>query len=216
MRNIKFMPNKYYHLCGRGADYQKIFCDDEDFAKFMFLLLHFQSPTPINNTGYYTRSFLKTGSFRVGDKKMQEIMETRYLEVSSFVLTPNYFHILIKNLEEGVVSVYMHRVLTSYSKYFNAKYKRAGRVFDGPFEASLVKNKEQLLNTSAYIHKNLIEFDNEAVVDYEKYRWSSCGDFINTNRWGDLLSTDIIFKQFKNNSQYKNFLSTSKAKEPLF
>jgi hypothetical protein len=139
-------------------------------------------------------------------------METRYLEVTSFALTPNYFHILIKNLEEQVISVYMHRVLTSYSKYFNAKYKRAGRVFDGPFGASSVKNKEQLLDISAYIHKNLVELDNEPVMDYEKYRWSSCQDFLNTNRWGDLLSTDIVFKQFKNNSQYKNFLSTSKEK----
>ena len=212
MRNIKFLSNKYYHLHGKGFAYQKIFCDDEDRARFLFLLLHLQSPTPINNTGYYTRSFLKTGSFRIGKEKIKKITEKRHVEVISFILVPNHFHILIKNLEEQVASVYMHRVLTSYGKYFNAKYKRVGHVFGGPFGATCVKNNEQLLDTSVYIHKNLVGLENQESADYEKYKWSSCEDFINTSRWGDLLSTETIFKQFKNNSQYRNFMSTNKPK----
>lgn len=206
MRDIAFAPNKYYYLCGGGAGKQKIFGDDKDLAKFLFLLLHFQSPTPINNTGYYAESFLKTGEFRIGDKKIKEIMKTRYLEVVSFILLPDRFQILVKNLEELVVSVYMHRVLTSYGKYFNAKYKKTGRVFSGPFKAFPIKNNEQLLQTSAFIHKNSRGSGTEDLIDYEKCTWSSYRDFTENNRWGDLLVTNTILKQFKDGRAYKSFV----------
>jgi REP element-mobilizing transposase RayT len=207
MRAINFTANKYYHLSGRGVGKQKLFCDEKDLAKFLFLILYLQSPTPINNIDYYVSSFLKNKSFRVGDKKTKEIIKTRYLKVVSFVLMPNHFHILVKNLEDQVISVYMHRILTSYSKYFNAKYKTRGHVFEGPFEANQAGGSE-LLNASACIHKNPIESETGRVIDYEKYDWSSYGDFININRWGELLATNVISEHFKNPDSYKNFVST--------
>lgn len=210
------MPNKYYYLYGNGAGKQKIFLDDKDLAKFLFLLLHLQSPTPINNTGYYAESFLKTGEFRIGDKKIKEIIKNRHVEVISFAMISDHFQIIIKNLEELVASVYMHRVLTSYGKYFNAKYKKSGKVFDGPFKALLIKNNEGLLQTSAFMHKNIRGFGMEESADYEKYPWSSYKDFIDKNRWGDLLVTNVIDKQFKNRYEYKGFVSKNEAKLPLF
>lgn len=208
------MHDKYYYLYGNGAGKQKIFFDDKDKAKFLFLLLHLQSPTPINNTGYYAESFLKAGKFKIGDKKIKEIIKTRYIEVISFSLTPNHFQIIVKNLKELVVSVYMHRVLTSYGKYFNAKYKKSGRVFNGPFSALLIKNNEALLQTSAYMHKNIDDSVKEDFTDYKKYPWSSYKDFADSNRWGDLLITNVISKQFKNIHEYENFVFKNEANYP--
>jgi len=217
VRDINFNSNKYYRIYTNGWGGQKIFYDDEDRVRFLFLLLHFQSPTPINNTGYYARRFLKTGNFGVGEKKKKEILKTRYLEIISFSLASDNFHILVRNLKDQIVSVYMHRILTSFSKYFNSKYKKSGHVFNGPFKANQIKNIEQLLNVSVLLHKNLNETEAGTISAIpERNIWSSFNDFTGTNRWGDLLATDAITKHFKNKSSYQKFVLTSEAKNLYF
>ncbi len=214
MRYENFAENEYFHVYGRGTNKGKIFLDDSDYTRFIFLMTHFQSPTKLYNIGWYTQSFIKHGSFRIKEDTLEKLVKKRNVELVSFALMPNHFHMLIKNLEDLVLSVYMHRVLTAYGKYFNAKYNKTGHVFEGPFNAVHINKNSQLLHLSAYIHKNPKEIT-EWADRYEKYPWSSYQDFIGLNRWGDLISSDIILKQFKNQTQYKDFVTESTAKDPL-
>ena len=214
MRYENFAENEHYHVFGRGVNKEKIFVDDQDKARFIFLITHFQSPIKIYNVSWYTDSFLKKGTFGIKEEKVDEVLKKRNTKLIAFVLMSNHFHLLIQNLEDGILSVYMHRILTAYSKYFNAKYKRKGHVFEGPFRAVHIKNNEQLLHLSSYIHKNPREirgWENS----YEKYPHSSYQDYIGLNRWGNLLSTEIVLKQFKDQLKYRDFVITSTAKEDL-
>lgn len=153
MRYENFSKNECFHVLGRGVNGEKIFIDERDYARFIFLITHFQSPIRIYNTAWYTNIFIKKGSFSTKENKIKEITDKRNISLIAFALIPNHFHILVKNLEEGILSVYMHRILTAYSKYFNAKYKKRGHVFEGPFRAIPIKNNDQLLYLSAYIGK---------------------------------------------------------------
>ena len=212
MRYENFAEKEHYHLFGRGVNKEKIFIDERDYIRFIFLITHFQSPTRLYNISWYTQSFIKKGSFSTKEDKVKDIIKKRSVELVAFALMPNHFHILVRNLEDGVLSVYMHRVLTAYSKYFNAKYNKKGHVFHGPFGAVHIKNNNQLLHLSAYIHKNPKEtgvWENS----YDRYPWSSYQDYIGTNRWGNFISPDIILKQFKDQAKYKDFVFTSTAKE---
>lgn len=214
MRYEKFAENEYYHLFSRGVNQQKIFLDDTDRARFIFLLTHFQSPVPIYNISWYAKSFIKRGAFNLGEEKADKILKKRHIELISFVLMPNHFHVLIRNLSDSVTSVYMQRILTSYSKYFNTKYNKKGHVFEGPFGAIHIEDNRQLLHLSAYIHKNpksITEWAN----NYDQYPWSSYQDYVGLNRWGKLLSTDIVLKQFKNQNKYKEFILESPVKEEI-
>lgn len=212
MRYENFAENEYYHLFARGTNREKIFIDDRDKMRFIFLITHFQSPIKIHNTSWYTESFLKKGSFNIKEDKVSEIIKKRNINLMAFALMSNHFHLLIKNLGDSIPSVYMHRILTAYSKYFNARYNKSGHVFEGPFKAVHLKNNVQLLHLSSYIHKNpkeLPDWENS----YDKYPHSSYQDYIGPNRWGNLLSTEIVLKQFKDQLKYKDFVSTSTAKE---
>ncbi len=208
MRYQNFAEKEYYHLYARGIE--KIFIDKEDYSRFIFLVTHLQSPTKIHNVSWYAKNFVKKDSFGISSKKAEELLKNRSLELISFVLMPNHFHLLVYNIEEALPSVYMHRILTSYSKYYNAKYKKKGHVFDGPFGAVHIKDNTQLLHLSAYIHKNPTSING---IDLEKYEWSSYPDYIGINRWENLLKTDHILGQFDNQAKYKEFVKTSTAKE---
>jgi len=127
---------------------------------------------------------------------------------------PNHFHVLIRNITDGAISVYMQRVLMAYSKYFNKKYNKTGHVFEGPFRAIHIRDDVQLLHTSAYIHRNPIELS-DSKIDYKKYPWSSCPDHLVANRWQGLLLPNIVSDQFKTPASYNSFISSSTAKEHI-
>jgi putative transposase len=215
MRYENFAENEHYHVFGRGSNKENIFIDSEDKARFIFLITHFQSPIKVYNVAWYTNAFLKKGTLRMQEGKVKEILKVRNVRLIAFVLMTNHFHLLVQNLEEAVLSVYMHRILTAYSKYFNAKYNKKGHVFEGPFKAVHIKNNTQLLHLSAYIHKNPKEIK-EWEKTYDKYPYSSYQDYIGLNRWGNFLSNEIVLKQFKDQTKYKDFVTESLAKEEIF
>lgn len=208
MRNIKIAPGEYYHIFNRGVNKQLIFHETTDWARFLFLILHFQSPVIFQNIGRPTKEFVKHSVFNINS---DEIIKKRYVELTAFCLMPNHFHLIVKEVKEGGISQYMQRVLNSYTKYFNTKYKKSGHLFQGPYKAVHVENNEQLLYLSAYIHRNPREFTNWSGKE-EKYQWSSYQDLVKQNRFEKLINSDIITDQFKNKNDYNNFVKTSGAK----
>ena len=211
-RQVPFVAGEYFHLVNRGNLKCAIFKDDKDRARFLFYLLYFQSTKSINNIGFHIKNFLQTNKFGISDQETKEIISKRLVKVIAFSLMPNHFHILVQSTIDNGVSTYMQKVLNGYTKYFNAKYQQSGHLFQGPFRAVHIKDNEQLLYTSAYIHLNPREIGQ--TEKETKYRWSSFSDFVGQNRWGQLLDPSIILEQMmENKDDYKTWVETSGAKE---
>lgn len=208
----EFAEGEYYHLLGRGAGKQNIFADTRDYARFLFYILYFQSPLPLYNIGRHVTSFIKEGQFGVEPKMKTRIVQERYTELVCFALMPNHFHLLVKEKTEGGISRMMQRVLDGYTKYFNIRYKRSGHLFQGPFHAVHVGNNTQLLHLSAYLHRNPRELSRWKQQE-EYYQWSSYQDYTRNNRWSNLLVSEVVLGQFKNNREYLHFVKTSTAKK---
>ena len=205
MRPEKFYANSTYHVCSTGIESVDLFADEIDCTRFIFLATHLQSPIRMHNVFWYVDSYKKRGAFLAGENKQKEILKNRNVELLAFALTQNSFDLVIKNLEEMALSVYMQRLLTGYSKYYNAKYKRSGHVFSGIFRSKQIKSETDLLSTSAIIHKKPFSKQNPS-GRLEGHRWSSHTDYTDHNRWGDLLNTKEILGIFKNPGDYKKFV----------
>lgn len=212
MRNIEISVGEHYHLYSRGVRRENIFIDEDDRIRFVFLILHMQSNTTLFHIRKNVTSFKKYKSFIPHRSTLKTIASERTVELVNFALMNNHFHLTAKEIREGGISKYLHRVLTSYSKYFNIKYKRTGYLFESRFQAVHVTSNEQLLHLSAYIHKNPTEIP-EWHGRERDYPWSSLTDYCGESRWGELLQSDIILGQFPAKDDYKKFIETSKAKE---
>lgn len=212
MRKVKIVLNEYYHIYNRGNNKQPIFLDNKDKARFLFLILYFQSPTIFYNISRFIFYFVKHSVFNIPKETQKKILNDKMIELISFVLMPNHFHLILCELKEGGISQYMQRVLNAYTKYFNKKHDKSGHLFQGPFQVVHVKNNEQLLYLSTYIHKNpreLVKWKNKEHLFF----WSSYQDYLKTNRWGEFLTPQIISEQFTNWKEYEVFVKTSIAKE---
>lgn len=211
MRNIKIAPGEYYHVFNRGVNKQLIFHGHTDRTRFLFIVLYFQSPVILQNISRSVKSFVKHSVFNIDEEIKQKIIKDKFIEIVSFCLMPNHFHLIIKEVEENGIAKYMQRVLNSYTKYYNTKYSKSGHLFQGPYKAVHIKDNEQLLHLSSYIHRNPRELK-EWFNKESDYQWSSYQDFVNENRFEKLLIFDIISEQFKSKNEYNQFVKTSSTK----
>ena len=76
------------------------------------------------------------------------------MSIGAYVLMPNHFHILIKEKYEGGITKFMRKLLTSYSMYFNKKYNRTGKLWQGVFQSTHLNTDNYLKYIYSYIHLN--------------------------------------------------------------
>jgi putative transposase len=208
------VPGEYYHIYNRGTRKAGLFLDSRDWARFLFGVLYFQSPTPFPQVGRLSKTYTSSEGFSVPDRDFANVLNGRSVELVSFCLMGNHFHLIVRELVEGGISRYMQRIELAYTRYFNTKYSMSGHVFQGRYRTVHVADNEQLMHLSAYIHRNPRELkvwkDKE-----ERYPWSSYQDYVTENRWGGLLAQEIILDQFEgtDKSNYADFVKTSPAKE---
>jgi putative transposase len=142
---------------------------------------------------------------------MLEVLKNKTVELVSFCLMPNHFHLILKGNEEKSISKFMQRLGNAYTKYFNTKYERKGHLFSGKYNSILIDSNEYLLYLSAYIHLNpreLKQWNKKELL----YPWSSFQDFSKENRWGGFLDSSIVSNQFNDSREYKNFVEESDIK----
>jgi REP element-mobilizing transposase RayT len=211
MRALPILSDSYYHIYNRGSLKQILFYNQADYARFLFLIMYFQSPVILTQTNRYVRNYLETGAYGVKEKCVQDICEDRFVEVLNFCIMPNHFHLSVRSVTDDGISKYMHRVSSAYAAFFNKKYGRSGHVFQGAYKAKFISSDQQLTYLSAYIHHNpheLTEWKNKS----HEYPWSSYQD-CNVNRWGTLLSAEGIVQSFGSYQEYQDYVENSGAKE---
>lgn len=198
---------EYYHIYNRENNKQNLFLEERDWIRFLFLVLYLQSPESFPNIGRHISHFVRHRMFNIPN----DILKNRYVELINFCLMPNHFHITAREIKEGGISKYLQRLQNAYTKYLNIKHEKSGHLFQGSFRSIHIKDNEQLLHLSAYIHRNPREISGYRNKE-EEYYWSSYQDYINENRWGEFLKREIILGQFTNQKEYQDFVKTSGTK----
>jgi putative transposase len=159
-RKTPFVIGEFYHIYNRGNSKQIIFRSSDDYQRFLRLI-------KIANTD---------ASFKLKYLNESESASSRgvpLVAIGLYCLMPNHFHILLSPLVENGVSLFMKKVATGYSMYFNNKYERTGSLFEGKFKSKWTSADNHLKYLFAYIHLNpvkLIEpgWKEEGIKDISK------------------------------------------------
>lgn len=180
-RKIKFVEGEFYHLFSRGVEKRKIFLDSKDYKRFQALLYI------LNQQGHFHISnFLKDGR-NIKDLYKQD-KSNLLVSIISYSLMPNHFHIVVREITQNGISIFMMRLLTAYSMYFNIKNERSGPLFVKPFRSENIDNDPYFLYIFSYVHLNCLDlFENdwkengikskkEAQEFLNNYRYSSYPD----------------------------------------
>lgn len=70
---------------------------------------------------------------------------------------PNHFHIALMERAESGISLFMQKVMTGYTMYFNKKHDRTGSLFAGTFKSKHIDSDRYFKHLVSYIHLNPAE-----------------------------------------------------------
>jgi putative transposase len=72
-----------------------------------------------------------------------------------YCIMDNHFHLIVKSGEEPKnISKFMQKVTTSFAVQINRRRQRVGHVFQGRYNAKLLRYKKDLLRATKYIKQN--------------------------------------------------------------
>jgi putative transposase len=196
----------YVHVCNRGTKKMQIFREQNDLWRLVFNLyyLNHNGRMPDN----WTRDVEKLGGLEkfVWPVSWRQ-QRSPLVGILGFCIMPNHFHLILKEITEGGVRRFMHRITMAYSKYVNDKYDESGRLFQGPYRSRTVLDTNDLCNLAAYVMvKNPLElysggspaaYDNfnEAYTWAVQYPFSSLGDYAG-QRTSPILDNEILGELF--------------------
>ncbi len=211
-RNYNFSIGEYYHIYNRGVEKRKIFIGYKDYKRFQFLLYicNNTSSVEIRNYGGLTSV-----------EKYNLLRKDTLVDIGEYVLMPNHFHILLKEKVENGISLFMQKLTTAYTMYFNTNYKRSGSLFQGSFKARHSDEDRYLEYLYAYIHLNPIkiiepEWREEGIKNKERvkeflfsYKYSSYLDFMGIERPENrILNREVFPQYFTEKVSFSKFLNS--------
>ncbi len=135
----------------------------------------------------------------------------------AYALMPNHFHFLIEQIGEFGVTEFMHRLGTSYTKYFNRRYDRSGRLFESEYKVVPIQSDAHLYHISRYIHLNPLSLSpashklKRCAEDWKRaeefllrYPWSSYRSYV--DRCTDEVNPDMIWDMFCGSTDYRAYM----------
>ncbi len=204
MRKTQFAEGEYYHIYNRGVDKRSIFDDREDVERFLQCMQEFNVAEPIGSL--YENSFKRDQLGGPASKLVVEEEDLPLVEFIAYCLNPNHYHLILKQIVERGIEKIMQRVGTGHTMFFNNKYERNGSLFQGRFKALHIDSNEYLLHLSGYV--NLNERVHQLGGPASKLVRSSWGEYTD-ERISGICKKEIIFDQFKNRDEYKEFALSS-------
>jgi putative transposase len=202
LRETPLVSNEFYHVFNRGVARQPTFKVKKDYERFMLCMTYYSyESVPIK----LSRLLTMHDEDRVRILSELSSQNSKKVDIISYVLMPNHFHMLLRQVVDNGISKYMKQAINSYSKYFNTRHERVGPMFQGVFKAVRIETDEQLIHLSRYIHLNPFVSSIVKEKDLVSYPWSSLPVFLGVKN-DSLISTEPVTQYFSDMEKYKRFV----------
>lgn len=201
-RSQPLVTGEIYHLMNRGVAKAPIFFTQKDYRQFIETIDYYRfesAPGKLSlfkGLGVDQRQVIKAAL----EKKNEKIVE-----ILAYCLMPNHFHLLLKQLQDGGISLFMRKISASYSHYFNLKNERIGTLFQGVFKAVRVVSEEQLLHVIRYLHINPYVGLAIRKEQLKNYPWSSLPNYLNDQQ-SNLINPATIREYFSSGKKHWEFI----------
>lgn len=164
-----YYPDSFYHLYNRGVEKRNIFQDGQDFGVFLKYLKEYLSPKDEEGLRQIINS--PDSSALEKDRALKLLQINNFcedLELYCFALLPNHFHLIVKQKPATAIDKFINSLGTRYATYFNKKYKRVGKLYQGVYKAVNIESEEQLLHLSRYVNLNPINWLSIPLKNYHQ------------------------------------------------
>ncbi len=156
-------PENYYHIFNRAVGNELLFRDDTDYTYFLNKIERYVLPVA---------------------------------DFISYCLIPNHFHLFVRILDEFSIQKNMNLVsldfiynklnqafsnfFNSYTKTYNLRYSRKGKLFMLPYKRILVEDDSYFISVINYIHRNPLHHG--LINNHTDWKYSSYNAYLSKNK----------------------------------
>ncbi len=211
MRVEPYSIGSYLHVLKRGGRGSLIVRDEADqwrFLRMLFLL----------NDKSFNKNWVYSETKSVFSRPKSWPARTPIVGLISYTLMPNHIHLILEEIEEGGVTLFMKRLGQSMTNYSNDKYHEKGSLFQGAYKSKTITDDTYLRYVAAYVMvKNTFELYPEGglqagVEDFDKvwdwaveYNFSSLGDYSGNRNNSPVLTENNLLKEIFIKDSFKEY-----------
>lgn len=228
MRVEPYTVGSYMHVIKRGGRGAPIVKDQSDKYRFVRSLFYLNDTFFDENwdRAHFTREARTYNSQTiVSTASGKDVLFYRppewperepLVKILCYTLMPNHFHLLLKEVREGGVTIFMKKLGQSMTNHFNEKYSSKGSIFQGSYKSKTVDEDVYLRYVAAYIMvKNVFELYPAGITAAAErfedswkfaisYPFSSLPDYV-AERRSPIIDADILGSIFSNRTEFKKF-----------
>ena len=195
-----------WHALNRGVDGRDLFIDDYDRLRFIHDMYEFNNATPADsNVGYRFQAKYRD----IVSPYIEKVPRERLVEIHGWCLMRNHYHLLLSEVVENGISLFLRKLNVGYAKSFNEKHKRVGTLFQSRTKKILIEQEAHFNYILHYIHLNPLDYLSgaeewrershagicsaiDALSYLEHYRWSSYLDYAGEKNFPSILTTSLF------------------------
>jgi putative transposase len=152
-RKTPLVEGCYYHIYTKSIAEYKIFNSVEEYQRgFETMNFYRAENPPCRFSSWFSPSCRP--EVRRPEVQKEKGRLGQLARIIAYCFMPTHLHLILQQLKEDGISRLMSLMLNSYSSYFNRKHNRKGPLWESRFKVVVVKNDEQLLHLTRYIHLN--------------------------------------------------------------
>ena len=212
MRKEPFTVGSFVHVLKCGARGLPIVQDHDDRWRFLLKLNHFNDHFAPEN---WFRDLMDENIQHTLNRASTWPEKKPMVGLEAFTLMSNHFHLILKEIEEGGVTKFMHKLGTGMSGHANVKYRQTGSLFQGPYLSRTISDDSYFRYVGAYVMvKNTFElfpdgFEKACRSFNDAWEWaihypfSSLGHYAGVND-SPILSNPFLKELFPTQNDLRN------------
>jgi len=198
-----------WHALNHSIEGRDLFLDSQDYARFVHNLYEFNDSTPAGN------AYRLFNPSRMMDIRCPSFKNDRELlvQIHGWTLMKDHYHLLLSELVEGGISLFLRKINVGYAKYINERYDRKGILFRSRTKKILIEDHPHFLYILHYLHLNPLDYlegtrewrlrNKGSILSVAKaldflgsYRWSSYLDYTDKKNFPSILTTSLFKDSF--------------------
>jgi len=203
----------YMHVCNRGVKKMPILRNESDLWRLRSLLFYLNHNQPMPD--HWTREIEGGLSTLKWPSSWQD--RVPIVSILAYTLMPNHLHLFLKEIVEGGIAKFMHRISMAYSKFINIKYEESGSLFEGTYKSRIIDDETDFKNLAVYIMvKNPFElYPGGLDLACQKFEpaykhalrnpFTSLRDYEDIKNISPIVDRELLGELFSEPSSFKNF-----------
>lgn len=190
-----------YHVFNRSVGHEEILTSQKTLHRISEVMDYYRFPQTLRFSQFQLLSHERQKNY-IEHMKLQP----QLVDIFAFAFMPNHYHILLKQLQDRGITVFIANLQNSFAKFYNLKYNRHGTLFQCPFKAKRITSDEELLHVSRYIHLNPVT---SFIVRFEElvtYPWTSFATYLQESV-SPTVNKDKILNLISPKEKYYKFVA---------